>query len=113
MMTIRQILATSIAAVALVSTPALHAAPTSIVSPIHAAFGKQKMVKISFFNDSGTPIELKIGDEIVKLDTGKTIDLHLAVGVRVLSNTATSKMTVGTVIAEVAPSLNGATLRIL
>ncbi len=111
-MTIRQILATSIVAVTLVSTTSLHAASTSISTPIHAAFAKSATVKISFRNETPSQVELKIGDDLMKVDAGKTVSLRLAVGTRVLANTATPTLTAGALIIEVASSLNGATLLI-
>jgi len=109
-MTIRQILATSVAALALVSTTALHAAPTSVSSPVHAIFTKGKMVKVSFRNDSGSQIELKVGDDLMKVENGKTLNLRLVEGTKVLANTATPKMSAGSLVAEVASYLEGATL---
>lgn len=111
-MHLRQILATSVAALALVSTPALHAASTSIASPVHAVFAKGKMVKVSFRNDSGSQLELKVGDEVMKVESGATVSLKLPEGTKVLANTATSKLVAGTVITEVAAYLDGATLSI-
>jgi hypothetical protein len=111
-MTIRQILATSVTALALVSTPALHAATTSIASPVHAIFTKVKMVKVHLRNDSGSQIELRVGDSLMKIENGQTLNLNLATGTKVLTNTATPKLTAGSVIAEVAPYLDGATLSI-
>jgi hypothetical protein len=111
-MHLRQILATSVTALALVSTTAVYAAPTSISSPVHAVFTNGKMVKISFRNDSGAPLELKVGDNIMKVQTGATLSLKLPAGSKVITNTATPKLTAGSVVTEVAAYLDGATLAI-
>jgi hypothetical protein len=111
-MTPRHLLISSIAALAFTAAPAIYAAPLSIATPIHASYGKTKTVQISFRNDSGSPLELKVGDNIMKIEAGKTLNLHLAVGTRVLANTATSSLTPGSLIAQVDTFLNGATLSI-
>jgi len=111
-MTTRHLLVSSIAAFALTAAPAIYAAPLSISTPVHASYGKTKMVQVSFRNDSGGPLELKIGDSIMKVEVGKTLNLHLAVGTRVLANTATPNLAQGSLIAEVDTFLNGATLSI-
>jgi hypothetical protein len=111
-MTTRHILATSIAALALAAAPALHASPVAINSPVHAMFTKAKTVQISFRNDSGTPLELKIGESVMKVDTGKTLSLKLPEGTRVITNTATPKLEAGALIAQVAAYLSGATVSI-
>ena len=111
-MTFRQILATSVTALALVSTTAVYAAPTSISSPVHAVYTNGKMVKISFRNDSGAPLELKVGDNIMKVQTGATLSLKLPEGSKVIANTATPKLAAGSVVTEVASYLDGATLAI-
>jgi hypothetical protein len=111
-MNIRQTLATSIAALALIAAPALHASPLSIKSPIHAAFGKTKTVSVSFHNASAAPLELKVGDNLMTVAPGQTLSLHLAAGTRVLANSATAMLQAGALITEVAPYLDGATLNI-
>ena len=111
-MTTRNLFVSSIAALALAAAPAVYAAPLSITTPVHAFFSKEKMVSVSFRNDSGAPVELKVGDNLMKVDTGKTIALHLAVGTKVLANTATPNLTAGSVIAQVDTYLSGATLSI-
>jgi len=111
-MTPRRLLVASFAALAFTAAPAIYAAPLSIATPIHATYGKTKMVQISFRNDSGAPLELKVGDSVMKVEAGKTINLHLAVGTRVLANTPTPNLASGSLIAQVDSYLNGATLSI-
>jgi hypothetical protein len=111
-MHLRQILATSVTALALVSTTAVYAAPTSIAIPVHADLAKGKMVKISFRNDSGSELELKVGDNIMKVQNGATLSVKLPEGSKVIANTATPKLAAGTVVTEVAGYLNNATLSI-
>jgi hypothetical protein len=111
-MSTRHLLVSSIAALALVAAPALHAAPVNVNLPVHAAFAKEKTVQISFRNDSGAPLELKVGENLMKLEPGKTLDLRLPVGTRIVTNNATPNLIAGSLVAEVAPYLSGATLSI-
>lgn len=111
-MTSRNLLVSSIAALALVATPALNASALSITSPVHASYGKTKDVAINFRNDTSAPLELKVGDNLMKVEAGKTLALHLPVGTKVVANTATPNLTAGSLIAEVATYLSGATLSI-
>ena len=111
-MTTRNIFVTSIAALALCAAPAVYATPTTIQTPVHAAFNKVKTVQISFRNDSGTPLELKVGENVMKVEMGKTLSLKLPEGTRVVTNTPTSKLEAGALITEVQSYLSGATLSI-
>lgn len=109
-MTTRHLFVSSIAALALVAAPAVHASPLSIKNPVHAMFSKDKTVEISFRNDTSAPLELKVGDNVMKVEAGKTLALHLPVGTKVVANTATPNLAAGALIAEVAGYLSGATL---
>jgi phosphosulfolactate phosphohydrolase-like enzyme len=102
---------TVVAATSLLASPAVYAA-TSVNSPVHAMFGKTKTIKLTFMNDSGSPIELKAGEEVIKLEAGKPTVVNLTPGTRIVSTTATSSHEAGSLIAEVTNSLNGATIHI-
>jgi hypothetical protein len=88
----------------------VHAA--GINSPVRAMFGKTKTVKIVLMNDSGSPMEIKAGEEIITLAAGKPVTVNLPEGTRMVSNTTTEKSQAGTLIAQVSSSLNGATIHI-
>ncbi len=72
-------LATVVISSSLLVSQAVFAAPASIHSPVNAMFGKTKTVKFNLLNDSGSPMEVKCGDEVVKLDAGKPVTVNLAV----------------------------------
>lgn len=109
-MTLRNVFAAAIVASSLLASPAVYAA--GINSPVHAMFGKTKTVKLVLMNDSGSPMEIKAGEEVIKLDAGKPVTVSLPEGTRVVSNTTTEKSQAGTLIAQVSSSLNGATIHI-
>lgn len=109
-MKFRNLFAASIVATSLLASPVVRAA--GLNSPVHAMFGKTKTIKLTLLNDSGSPMEVKAGDDVIKLEAGKPVTLNLAPGTRVVSNTATEKSQAGSLIAEVSSSLNGATIHI-
>jgi hypothetical protein len=110
-MNYRNLLAVTVVATSLLASPVSYAA-TAVHSPVNAMFGKTKTVKLTMVNDSTTPVEVKAGDEVVKLDAGKPVTLNLQPGTRVVYNTATDKQQAGSLIAEVSTSLNGATIHL-
>ena len=67
----------AVVAFSLLAAPAIYAAPTAISSPVHAMFSKTKLVKLSLRNDSGTAMDVKVGDKVVTLAPGKPVDLSL------------------------------------
>jgi hypothetical protein len=96
----------------LLAAPAIYASPASISSPIHAMFSRTKMVKLSLRNDSGAAMDVKVGDKVMTLAPGKTIDLSLPVGTRILANSATASHELGSLIEEVVSEHDGATISI-
>lgn len=107
----RNLLAVSVVATSLLASPAVYAA-TAIHSPVHAMFGKTKTIKFTIQNDTGAPMEVKAGDEVIKLEAGKPVTVNLAPGTRIVSTTATSTHQAGTLIAEVTSQLSGAVIHI-
>ena len=109
-MKIRPILAASVAIVSLAVSPTVYAAPANFTVPVHAIFVKTKMVKVSVRNDSSTPIELKVGEQVTTLAAGKTQEFRLAVGTRILANAPSGNYQTGDVLAEVSSELNDTTV---
>jgi hypothetical protein len=109
-MKFRNLFAASIVATSLLASPVVHAA--ALNSPVRAMFGKTKTIKLTLMNDSGAPMEVKAGDDVIKLEAGKPVTVSLPDGTRVVSNTTTDKSQAGTLIAQVSSSLNGATIHI-
>jgi hypothetical protein len=102
----------AVVAASLLAAPAVYAAPASISSPVHAMFSKTKSttVKLSIRNDSGTAMEVKVGDQVMTLDPGKPVTLKLEVGTRIVANTATPSHPAGSLIEEVIKDHDGATI---
>jgi hypothetical protein len=95
----------------LLAAPAVYAAP-AVSSPVHAMFSKSKTstVKLSLRNDTGSAMEVKVGDKVMTLDPGKPVNLDLEVGTRIVANTATPNHAVGSIIEEVIKDHSGATI---
>jgi len=76
-----------------------------------AMFGKAKKVTISFRNESGSTLELRIGEETTELKTGSTVTRVLPWGAQVLVNKSTPTHKAGEVLLPAASSqLDQATL---
>lgn len=111
-MKFRTVLATSaLFATTLLASPMVHAS-TITASPVHAMFGKTRMVKLTLVNDSSSAIEVKAGEQVIKLDAGKPFEVKLPEGTRVVSNSTTATSVPGKLIAEVSSSIDGATIHI-
>ncbi|HTH54298.1 MAG TPA: hypothetical protein VL495_10125 [Edaphobacter sp.] len=110
-MKFRHLIAVTAVASSLLASPVVYAA-TAVHSPVHAMFGKTKTVKFTIQNDTNAPMEVKAGEEVIKLEAGKATPVDLAPGTRIVSTTATATHQAGTLIAEVSNQLNGATIHI-
>jgi hypothetical protein len=75
-------------------------------------FAKGKTVKFAVRNDSGSPLELKAGDQVVSIEAGKTVALTLAIGTRIVVNAPTAKYQAGELLAEASTALDHTTLTI-
>jgi hypothetical protein len=89
-----------VVATSLLATPAVYAVPANISSPVHAMFAKTKSttVKLSLRNDSGSAMEVKVGDKV------------MTVGTRIVANSTTPNHPAGSLIEEVISDHNGATI---
>jgi hypothetical protein len=111
-MKIRSVVAISVALAGLSASTAVYAAPTSLQVHVHAMFAKSKIVKFNVRNDTGAALELKVGDNVMTIEAGKTVALKLAIGTRILTNVATPTHEAGSLLAEVSPQLDDATIGI-
>ena len=105
-------LAVTVVAISLLAPPAVFAAPARMNTPANAMFTKTKTIHFKLLNDSSSALEFKVGDNVVKLDAGKSLTVNLPVGARILCSSATPLHESGSVIAEVTDSLNGAIVHV-
>ena len=112
-MKMRHAFATSLVAISFVAPSATYVAAESIHLPVHAMFDKgPKQIKFSVSNETGAPIELKMGDQISTLETGKTLKVKLPVGTRIITNTATEHHHVGDVLIQVSDAVSDSNIAI-
>jgi hypothetical protein len=111
-MNIRSVATIAVAVLGMSASTAVYAAPTAIVTPLHAMFEKSKMVKLSLRNDTDAPMELKVGEDVMTIAAGKTVAVKLAIGTRIVTNAATAGHASGALLAEVSPALSDATIGI-
>lgn len=79
----------------------------ALLAALPAAHAGDKKVKFSLQNDTGTQLELKIGDKVESLKPGQTLPVKLPVGTRIVTNTATEHHQVGdliTIVSNTTPS---------
>jgi hypothetical protein len=107
----RSLLSITLAATCLLSSQAAFASPLAI-TPLHAKFGGTKMIQLSLRNTTSTSMELKVGDNLMTIDPGKTVSVKVPTGTRITANTATKTHEAGQLIVQVSGELNGATLAI-
>src|SRR5438309_12067431 len=108
----RTLLAAAAVVVLLPSSHAALAASTSFHAPLHAMFAKEKSVKLSLRNSSAAAIELKVGENLMTIAPGQSINVDLPVGTRIVANSSTSSIQSGTLIAQVSKELTGAVLNL-
>jgi hypothetical protein len=111
-MRIRSVVPVAIVVAGFMASATVYAAPTNVPSPAHIVYVKSQTVKIALRNDTSAQMELKVGDQVVSLDAGKTVSIKAQVGARIVVNAATSTHQAGELIAEVTSSLDNATVAI-
>jgi hypothetical protein len=111
-MRIRSVFPIALVVAGFMASAAVYAAPTNFQSPVHAMFAKTQTVKVSLRNDSTSQMQLKVGEQVMSIDAGKTIAVKIPVGTRIVVNAATSTHQVGELIAEATPALDNSTVAI-
>ncbi|HEY4381316.1 MAG TPA: hypothetical protein VGN01_13275 [Acidobacteriaceae bacterium] len=109
-MNIRLVTAIATVTAGLFVSASAYAAPSTIPAPVHAMFAKGKTVKLAVRNDSGSAMELKVGEQTMSLEVGKTLALQLPVGTRILVNSSTATHKAGDLVAEVSTDLSNMTI---
>jgi len=94
----------------LLASEVVYAAPVAMKSPMHALYGREKLVKFNVRNATDSPIKVKAGDLEVTLPPGKDVPLKLPVGSKVVVQEASTHYTPGNVLTDVYPELSDATL---
>lgn len=100
------------ATLAAVLTPAAaYASTLHLPAAMHALMGnKEKSVHFSLRNQSGAAIDLVAGDKTMTLAAGKTMDVKLPIGTRILTASKTDKREAGALICEVSAATADTTI---
>jgi len=101
----RFVVGTMVMAASLLTSGAVYAAPTSMLTPGHAMFSKAKMVSFKMRNDTATPITVKAGKTEMVLEPGKVTDFTLPVGQDVVAKNSTKGRVAGTILASVSEDI--------
>jgi hypothetical protein len=88
----------------------VYAAPASVNLPVHAMFAKEKTVKLSLRNGSSNAVDVRVGEQLMTLTAGQSVNLNLPVGTRIVVNSDTASVKAGTLIAQVSKELSGSTV---
>jgi hypothetical protein len=111
-MRIRSVFPIAIVVAGFMASAAVYAAPTNVPTPAHIVYVKSQTVKVTLRNDTSSQMELKVGEQIVSLEAGKTLAVKVPVGTRIVVNAATSTHQAGELLAEVNNSMDNATVLI-
>jgi hypothetical protein len=111
-MRIRSVFPIAIVVAGFMASAAVYAAPTNLPPPVRVAYSKTQTVKVALRNDSGAQMQLKVGEQVVSIDAGKTVAVKVPVGTRIVINAATPTHQAGELIAEATTALNNATVAI-
>jgi len=97
----------------LMAPQAAHAKVGHLDLLANAAIGRSKTVKFSLINESGAQLVLKDGDDIIKLEPGKSIDVKEPMGSHlVVVDSPIQSHKPGDVVVEVSGALSGAIVHI-
>ncbi len=98
--------------ISILTSEAMFAAPLAVHAPVHAMFGRDKLVKFNLHNSTDAPIKVKAGDTEVTLPPGKDVAVKLAVGAQIVVQEASTHYTQGNVVAVVSSALNDTTVKL-
>ena len=109
----KNLFAIAVVGTSLLASPLVYAAPADVQPTLYAMFRNQtKPIKLNVRNDSSAAIELKVNDQVMTLEAGKTLGLKVPVGTRILANNTTPNHPAGSLITEVIKEQDGATISI-
>jgi hypothetical protein len=104
------VLAVMVLGASMLAGEAMYATPVAVHAPVHAMLGKVKTVKFSLQNKSKEVVKVKAGETEMTLAPGKTVDLKLSVGTKVVAETESENYHVGDVVATATQDLTYVTV---
>jgi hypothetical protein len=106
----RSVVTTMALVASLFAGEAVYAQPAAFHAPVNAMFSHVKTVSFSMRNDSSTPIKVRAGDQEMTLDPGKSRDLKLPVGEKVVAVETAGNYQAGAVLAVAGSQLSDSTI---
>ncbi len=101
----------AVAVASVFASGAVYAAPSAAIhAPMHGMFAKTKLVKFSLRNDGSSALTLKVGEEVMTLEAGKSKALELPVGTRIVRQDGAGTEKAGALVTEVSKELSGVTI---
>ena len=94
----------------MLTSEAMFAAPMAVHVPVNAMFGNVKTVKFSLHNNTKEDVKVKAGETEMTVQAGKTLDLKLPIGTKVVAQTESANYKVGEVVATAVDTLDGSTI---
>jgi hypothetical protein len=79
----------------------------AVLATLPAAHAGDKKISFNLQNNTGAPLELKLGDKVTTLKEAEVLPVKLSVGTTIVTNTATEHHPVGsviTVVSDIMPS---------
>jgi urease beta subunit len=103
--------ATAAALLVLASSSVLpaSASPVRLAPHLHAFFSNAN-IRFALRNASSAPIDLRAGDSTMTIAPGKTLDVNLPVGTKIVVATATGNRQPGDLVTQVTSVLKGTTV---
>jgi hypothetical protein len=89
------------------TSSALYATPANLDLRVNAMVHRAKVVRFTLRNDSNSPMELKVGDDILRIEAGKSANVKVPAGTRILLNRDTQLHHQGDIVAEVSNYMDG------
>jgi hypothetical protein len=71
-----------------------------------------KVVKLSLSNNTGSSLDVKVGETPMTIAAGATVKISAVTGTKIVVATAVKDRAAGEVLAEVTSNLSGATIHI-
>ena len=109
-MNVRTVVTAMVLGASILTGEAMYATPVAVYAPVNAMFGNVKTVKFSLHNNSKEVVKVKAGDTEMTLQPGKTVDVKLPLGTKVVAETESKNHHVGDVVATATQDLTYATV---
>jgi hypothetical protein len=106
----RSVVTAMVLGASMLTGEAMYATPVAVHAPVYAMFGNVKTVKFSLHNNSKEVVKVKAGETELTLQPGKTVDVKLPVGTKIVAQEQTQNYHAGDVLAVASQDLSDSTV---